>query len=101
MSRPRSKLGTVLHAALRILRWLITLALVMLIRLYQVILSPFFAGHCRFTPTCSHYAVEALRTHGPIYGLWLTFRRLMACQPFSRRFGFDPVPPKARKRPAA
>ncbi len=65
---------------------------VALIKLYQVTLSPFLGGHCRFIPTCSHYGVEALRTHGPFRGTWLTIVRLSRCHPFSGRGGYDPVP---------
>jgi uncharacterized protein len=65
---------------------------VALIKLYQVTLSPFLGGHCRFIPTCSHYGVEALRTHGPFRGTWLTIVRLSRCHPFSGRSGYDPVP---------
>ncbi len=65
---------------------------VALIKLYQITLSPFLGGHCRFIPTCSHYGVEALRTHGPFRGTWLTIVRLSRCHPFSGRSGYDPVP---------
>ena len=67
-------------------------ALILLIRLYQKTLSPLLPECCRFYPTCSCYAVEALRTHGFIKGTALTVWRLMRCQPFCRG-GYDPVPP--------
>ena len=63
------------------------------IRLYQRLLSPFLPPRCRYTPTCSQYAVEALRKHGPLKGLWLTLYRLLRCNPFGG-FGYDPVPEK-------
>ena len=63
-----------------------------LIRLYQVTLSPFIGGHCRFQPTCSRYGEEALRTHGALRGLWLTARRVGRCHPLGGK-GWDPVPP--------
>lgn len=66
--------------------------LVLLIRLYQVTLGPFMSGQCRFHPTCSNYAIEALRTHGAARGTWLTARRLARCHPFHPG-GYDPVPP--------
>ena len=72
-------------------RVLITLG-VGIIKLYQITLSPFLGRHCRFHPTCSHYGVEALRTHGPFQGSWLTLRRLSRCHPFSGKGGYDPVP---------
>ena len=63
-----------------------------IIKLYQITLSPFLGRHCRFHPTCSHYGVEALRTHGPFRGSGLTLRRLSRCHPFSGKGGYDPVP---------
>lgn len=67
--------------------------LVLLVKLYQVTLRPFMGGHCRFQPTCSDYAIEALRTHGAVRGGWLTLRRLGRCQPWGGA-GWDPVPPR-------
>jgi hypothetical protein len=61
------------------------------IRLYQWTLSPILGRQCRFHPTCSHYAVEALRVHGPARGVWLTARRLARCHPFAKG-GLDMVP---------
>ena len=66
-----------------------------LIRCYQAVLSPFFYGTCRFHPTCSYYAVEAVETHGTPRGLWLAVRRVLRCHPFCHG-GFDPVPPAKR-----
>jgi len=62
-----------------------------LIRLYQRLLSPLLPSSCRFQPTCSNYAVEALREHGLLRGSWLSFRRIARCHPW-RTGGFDPVP---------
>ena len=53
-----------------------------LIRAYQVALSPLLPGACRFTPTCSQYALEAVTDHGPLRGSWLATKRLLRCQPF-------------------
>lgn len=58
---------------------------------YRVTLSPLMGGHCRFHPTCSAYALEALRTHGAIKGGRLTLGRLLRCHPFAKS-GYDPVP---------
>ncbi|MGH3170995.1 MAG: membrane protein insertion efficiency factor YidD [Trebonia sp.] len=58
---------------------------------YQRFVSPLLAPRCRFAPSCSQYAVEALRTHGAIRGLWLSARRLARCHPFHPG-GYDPVP---------
>ncbi|MCW2621078.1 MAG: yidD [Frankiales bacterium] len=62
------------------------------IRAYRRVLSPLLPARCRFAPTCSAYAVEALHTHGVLRGSWLTLRRLACCQPFHPG-GYDPVPP--------
>ena len=67
------------------------------VRLYQMTLSPLFAGCCRFHPSCSNYCIEAIRVHGPFYGSWLTFRRLLRCRPFGPS-GEDPVPPPRKRK---
>jgi putative membrane protein insertion efficiency factor len=66
-------------------------ALILLVEAYRVALSPLLGGFCRFEPSCSRYAEEALRRHGARRGLSLTVRRLLRCHPF-RPGGFDPVP---------
>jgi putative membrane protein insertion efficiency factor len=62
-----------------------------LVRAYQLLLGPFFGGACRFEPTCSRYAIEAIDTHGLRRGTWLAVTRVARCHPLSRA-GFDPVP---------
>ena len=65
---------------------------------YRVVLGPWFSGSCRFEPSCSHYAEEAVRQHGCLRGFRLTVRRLSRCQPFHEG-GYDPVPtPGGRSR---
>ncbi len=64
---------------------------IVFVRGYQVGVSPFLPPACRYTPSCSHYAIEALRRHGAIKGSWLAARRLFRCHPF-RAGGYDPVP---------
>lgn len=68
-----------------------------LIRLYQKLVSPFLGGNCRFQPTCSEYAEEALRVHGAFRGSWLALRRIGRCHPWGGA-GYDPVPP-AKEHP--
>ena len=70
--------------------------LIALIKVYQKTISPWLPCRCRFEPTCSHYAVEALSKHGFFRGSALTVWRLLRCQPFSRG-GYDPVPPPSRQ----
>jgi len=65
--------------------------LLAMIRGYQYLLSPFLGSQCRFTPTCSHYAAEALKRHGAIKGANLAGRRLLRCHPWCDG-GYDPVP---------
>jgi uncharacterized protein len=67
--------------------------LVLPIRGYQLLVSPLLGQRCRFYPSCSAYAVEALRTHGPLRGSWLAVRRLLRCHPWNPG-GLDPVPPR-------
>lgn len=66
-------------------------AFIYLIRLYQKVLSPILGAQCRYTPTCSQYAVEALQKYGALKGSWLAFNRILSCNPFGGH-GHDPVP---------
>jgi uncharacterized protein len=65
-----------------------------LIRAYQLTISPWLGARCRFYPSCSQYALEAVERHGAWRGSWLSARRLARCHPFCHG-GFDPVPPQA------
>ena len=65
------------------------------IRFYQKAISPLTPPSCRYYPTCSQYAVEALRQHGPLRGTWLAARRILRCNPWGGS-GYDPVPPKKK-----
>ncbi len=62
-----------------------------IIRLYQIGVSPIFGANCRFSPTCSQYAIEAIGKHGALWGAWYAVRRILRCQPFNKG-GYDPVP---------
>jgi hypothetical protein len=70
---------------------------IFMIRGYQWLLSPLLGNNCRFHPTCSEFAIEAMRTQGLLRGLWLSARRIGRCHPWGGA-GHDPVPPR---RPAA
>ena len=61
------------------------------IYIYKVCISPYTPPSCRFVPTCSQYAIEALRKHGPLKGSWLAIRRILRCHPWGGS-GYDPVP---------
>ena len=67
--------------------------LIFLIRGYQYLISPLLGNHCRFHPSCSHYAAQAIQTHGASRGTWLAIRRLSKCHPWHAG-GYDPVPDK-------
>lgn len=65
--------------------------LILLIRIYQLTLSPFIGNQCRYTPTCSNYGIEAIKKYGAIKGGWLTIKRILSCNPWGGS-GYDPVP---------
>ena len=64
---------------------------ILLIKIYQICLSPFLGKNCRFNPTCSAYTVEAMTKYGAVKGSYLSIRRLMKCHPFSKSDYYDPV----------
>lgn len=70
---------------------IIAFPMLLLIRFYQRCISPLTPAMCRYQPTCSQYAVEAIRKHGPFKGGWLTLKRLARCHPWGGS-GYDPVP---------
>ena len=67
------------------------------IRLYQLCISPLFGPSCRFSPTCSEYAIQALKTHGVVKGIYLSLKRIFKCHPFHEG-GHDPVPEKQMEK---
>ena len=73
------------------IRRLAEIILILPIQIYRRCISPLFPASCRYTPTCSEYAIEAIRRHGPVKGLWLAVKRLARCHPWGGS-GYDPVP---------
>ena len=70
--------------------------LILLIRVYQLIVSPMLGSNCRFMPTCSEYALESLKAYGLIKGTYLTIKRIGKCHPLGGQ-GYDPIPTKMEK----
>lgn len=70
---------------------LLALPLIILIKIYQLLISPLFPSSCRYTPTCSHYTYEALKKYGLFKGSWLGIKRITRCHPWGGS-GYDPVP---------
>lgn len=70
---------------------LLSFPFIVLIKLYQWIISPWLGPKCRYTPTCSHYAEQALKKHGVIKGMWMAIKRVGRCHPWGGS-GYDPVP---------
>lgn len=73
------------------MRKLISTLLILPIRFYRAAISPMFPPACRYVPTCSQYAIEAITKYGPLKGLWLAVKRILRCHPWGGS-GFDPVP---------
>lgn len=82
---------------LRLFNRLLSLPMIGLIRLYRLVLSPLIGQQCRFEPTCSRYTEEAIRRHGPFWGVWLGTLRIARCNPWGG-MGYDPVPDDPRPR---
>ncbi|MBD78644.1 MAG: membrane protein insertion efficiency factor YidD [Crocinitomicaceae bacterium] len=78
---------------MKTLEKIVAFPLLMLIKFYQFAISPYLGSNCRHYPTCSNYAAEAIRVHGPLKGTWLGFLRIIKCHPWGTS-GNDPVPPK-------
>ena len=79
------------HKQKATLKEILSYPFILLVRFYQICISPLKPACCRFTPTCSAYAIEALRKHGPIKGLYLAVKRILRCHPWGGS-GYDPVP---------
>ena len=76
---------------IKILKKGLVLPLILLVKFYQLAISPLKPQSCRYTPTCSTYSIEALKKHGPIKGLYLSIKRVVRCNPWGGS-GYDPVP---------
>ena len=85
----------VLKAIIHGVSWVLVSLLLLPIWFYQKVISPYTPPSCRFTPTCSEYARQALLKHGPIKGLWLAIKRISRCHPWGGS-GYDPVPSTIR-----
>jgi len=77
------------NAILKVLGWILLIP----VYIYKYVISPFTPASCRHVPTCSEYAVQAIKIHGPFKGLLLATRRISRCHPWGTH-GYDPVPPK-------
>jgi len=80
-----------MKAILKIFKAIIGGIFVVLIKIYQYLLSPLMGAQCRYTPTCSQYGIEAIKKHGSFKGGWLTLKRIARCNPWGGH-GYDPVP---------
>tara|TARA_Y100000746_G_scaffold202457_1_gene187923 strand:+ start:375 stop:617 length:243 start_codon:yes stop_codon:yes gene_type:complete len=76
---------------------IIIFPLLIIIKVYQLLISPILRGNCRFLPTCSEYAIESLKSHGLIKGSILTIKRIGRCHPWGDH-GYDPIPSKNLKK---
>jgi putative membrane protein insertion efficiency factor len=76
---------------MKTIKQVLSFPFILLIKLYQWIISPWLKPSCRYTPTCSQYGIEALKKYGPVKGLWLTVKRISKCHPWGGH-GYDPVP---------
>lgn len=75
---------------------ILALPFILLVKIYQLVISPFLPNSCRHTPTCSQYTIEAMQEWGPLKGGWLGLKRLSKCHPWGTH-GYDPVPRKNSK----
>jgi len=97
LNKKLEKAINLFKAPFRLLAWLLKKLLVGLLRFYQLFISPLKPPSCRFHPTCSSYAIEAIQVHGPIKGLWLAIKRVSKCHPLHEG-GVDWVPEKKVKQ---
>lgn len=76
--------------------WLFKHFFILLVKIYQAVISPLLPASCRYTPTCSVYAIKALEIHGPFKGGWMALKRISSCHPWGGH-GYDPVPENKNK----
>tara|TARA_B100000029_G_scaffold316469_1_gene308909 strand:- start:88 stop:345 length:258 start_codon:yes stop_codon:yes gene_type:complete len=74
----------------KIINFVLSYLIIGIIFFYQAFISPILRSNCRYSPSCSNYAIESLKAHGVIKGLYFTLKRLLSCHPFGK-FGYDPV----------
>ncbi len=86
-----ARFSKILQVSYKALRKLLALPLIALVQFYRYCISPLTPPSCRYTPTCSQYALQALRKYGPIKGSWLALKRLLRCHPWGGS-GYDPLP---------
>jgi putative membrane protein insertion efficiency factor len=80
-----------LHSIWKFILWLFQQIFLLVIKIYQLFISPLLGANCRYTPTCSQYGKEAIIKYGPFKGGWLTLKRIASCNPWGGH-GHDPVP---------
>ena len=78
------------------LKNILTIPFILLIRFYQVAISPYTPSTCRYSPSCSNYSIEALKKRGLFVGGWLSIKRILSCHPWGGK-GYDPVPEQKNK----
>ena len=76
---------------IKFFKWFLGSIFLIIIKIYQYLISPLTGAYCRFTPTCSQYGVEAIKKYGPFKGGWLTIKRIARCHPWGTH-GYDPLP---------
>lgn len=76
---------------IKFFKWLLGSIFLIVIKIYQYLISPLMGASCRFIPTCSQYGVEAIKKYGPFKGGWLTIKRIVRCHPWGKH-GYDPLP---------